>query len=206
MSQMSLRVLRCCHGVVVLFAVCRHRGPGLLELLFTVLGWKNLTRHRWWTLFLTVLSFEMTAKCLDFWFLDYLFQLATIADSIEHVFPVWGGFQALRGIIDSVWHIHYTWNRKQSTPQWVWWPHRVTMWLSVSASLHSQIIKKSCIEILAAEPSSVCAGGKRCEEPRRSPSHTHTKHTPPLHPGCWGCAIVSDDSHPKPLEWNRGLE
>nr|AND62513.1 anthrax toxin receptor 1d [Oryzias sinensis] len=48
-------------------------------------------------------------------------QLATIADSMEHVFPVWGGFQALRGIIDS-------------------------------------IIKKSCIEILAAEPSSVCAG------------------------------------------------
>uniref|UniRef100_A0A8C6KLB2 ANTXR cell adhesion molecule 1d n=1 Tax=Nothobranchius furzeri TaxID=105023 RepID=A0A8C6KLB2_NOTFU len=48
-------------------------------------------------------------------------QLATIADSIEHVFPVVGGFQALRGIIDS-------------------------------------IIKKSCIEILAAEPSSVCAG------------------------------------------------
>ncbi|TKS85575.1 Anthrax toxin receptor 1 [Collichthys lucidus] len=48
-------------------------------------------------------------------------QLATIADTIEHVFPVWGGFQALRGIIDS-------------------------------------IIKKSCIEILAAEPSSVCAG------------------------------------------------
>lgn len=28
----------------------------------------------------------------------------------------------------------------------------------------SKIIKKSCIEILAAEPSSVCAGGKRCEE------------------------------------------
>ncbi|CAB1343365.1 unnamed protein product [Coregonus sp. 'balchen'] len=50
-------------------------------------------------------------------------QLATIADTLEHVFPVWGGFQALRGIIDS-------------------------------------IIKKSCIEILAAEPSSVCAGGK----------------------------------------------
>ncbi|XP_072292419.1 anthrax toxin receptor 1 [Eucyclogobius newberryi] len=48
-------------------------------------------------------------------------QLATIADTIEHVFPVWGGFQALRGIIDS-------------------------------------IIKKSCIEILAADPSSVCAG------------------------------------------------
>ncbi|XP_061692144.1 anthrax toxin receptor 1 [Syngnathoides biaculeatus] len=48
-------------------------------------------------------------------------QLATIADTMEHVFPVWGGFQALRGIIDS-------------------------------------IIKKSCIEILAAEPSSVCAG------------------------------------------------
>ncbi|KAG5280402.1 hypothetical protein AALO_G00088730 [Alosa alosa] len=48
-------------------------------------------------------------------------QLATIADTIEHVFPVMGGFQALRGVIDS-------------------------------------IIKKSCIEILAAEPSSVCAG------------------------------------------------
>ncbi|XP_018621542.2 anthrax toxin receptor 1 isoform X1 [Scleropages formosus] len=48
-------------------------------------------------------------------------QLATIADSIEHVFPVKSGFQALRGIIDS-------------------------------------IIKKSCIEILAAEPGSVCAG------------------------------------------------
>ncbi|XP_034753943.1 anthrax toxin receptor 1 [Etheostoma cragini] len=48
-------------------------------------------------------------------------QLATIADTVEHVFPVWGEFQALRGIIDS-------------------------------------IIKKSCIEILAAEPSSVCAG------------------------------------------------
>ncbi|XP_016367931.1 anthrax toxin receptor 1 isoform X1 [Sinocyclocheilus rhinocerous] len=48
-------------------------------------------------------------------------QLATIADTIEHVFPVIGGFQALGGMIDS-------------------------------------IIKKSCIEILAAEPSSVCAG------------------------------------------------
>ncbi|KAI4877626.1 hypothetical protein NFI96_022981 [Prochilodus magdalenae] len=48
-------------------------------------------------------------------------QLATIADTVEHVFPVVGGFQALRGMIDSV-------------------------------------IKKSCIEILAAEPSSVCAG------------------------------------------------
>ncbi|KAJ8014067.1 hypothetical protein DPEC_G00036400, partial [Dallia pectoralis] len=48
-------------------------------------------------------------------------QLATIADTLDHVFPVWGGFQALRGIIDS-------------------------------------IIKKSCIEILDAEPSSVCAG------------------------------------------------
>ncbi|KAL2083096.1 hypothetical protein ACEWY4_020869 [Coilia grayii] len=48
-------------------------------------------------------------------------QLAMIADTIEHVFPVVGGFQALRGMIDSV-------------------------------------IDKSCIEILAAEPSSVCAG------------------------------------------------
>ncbi|XP_074475342.1 anthrax toxin receptor 1 [Sebastes fasciatus] len=48
-------------------------------------------------------------------------QLATIADTIEHVFPVLGGFHSLRGVIDS-------------------------------------IIKKSCIEILAAEPSSACAG------------------------------------------------
>ncbi|XP_067101106.1 anthrax toxin receptor 1 [Osmerus mordax] len=48
-------------------------------------------------------------------------QLATIADTIEHVFPVTGGFRALQGVINS-------------------------------------IIKKSCIEILAAEPSSVCAG------------------------------------------------
>ncbi|XP_053306492.1 anthrax toxin receptor 1-like [Spea bombifrons] len=48
-------------------------------------------------------------------------QLSTIADSIDHVFPVMGGFQALQGVIDS-------------------------------------ILKKSCIEILAAEPSSVCAG------------------------------------------------
>lgn len=35
-----------------------------------------------------------------------LLQLATIADTIEHVFPVWGGFQSLRGIIDSVRHIY----------------------------------------------------------------------------------------------------
>ncbi|XP_078386830.1 anthrax toxin receptor 1 isoform X1 [Cetorhinus maximus] len=48
-------------------------------------------------------------------------QLAKIADNIDHVFPVKGGFQALGSVIDS-------------------------------------ILKKSCIEILAAEPSSVCAG------------------------------------------------
>nr|XP_056705775.1 anthrax toxin receptor-like [Euleptes europaea] len=48
-------------------------------------------------------------------------QLSTIADSIDHVFPVMGGFYALRGTIDS-------------------------------------ILKKSCIEILAVEPSSICAG------------------------------------------------
>ncbi|XP_059496254.1 anthrax toxin receptor 1-like isoform X1 [Stegostoma tigrinum] len=48
-------------------------------------------------------------------------QLAKLADSIDHVFPVKGGFQALGSVIDSV-------------------------------------LKKSCIEILAAEPSSVCAG------------------------------------------------
>lgn len=67
-----------------------------------------------------------------------------------------------------------------------------------SILLNSQIIKKSCIEILAAEPSSVCAGGKRCEEPGPPPH--------PFAPAVWGYAIVSDDSHPKPLEWNRGLE
>uniref|UniRef100_A0A8C6SAP7 Anthrax toxin receptor 1 n=1 Tax=Neogobius melanostomus TaxID=47308 RepID=A0A8C6SAP7_9GOBI len=48
-------------------------------------------------------------------------QLAKIADSQDHVFPVNDGFAALHGVIDS-------------------------------------ILKKSCIEILAAEPSSICAG------------------------------------------------
>ncbi|XP_032208206.1 anthrax toxin receptor 1 isoform X1 [Mustela lutreola] len=48
-------------------------------------------------------------------------QLARIADSKDHVFPVNDGFQALQGIIHS-------------------------------------ILKKSCIEILAAEPSTICAG------------------------------------------------
>uniref|UniRef100_A0A8D0L6B6 Anthrax toxin receptor 1 n=1 Tax=Sphenodon punctatus TaxID=8508 RepID=A0A8D0L6B6_SPHPU len=48
-------------------------------------------------------------------------ELARIADSKDHVFPVNDGFEALQGIIDS-------------------------------------ILKKSCIEILAAEPSSICAG------------------------------------------------
>uniref|UniRef100_A0A8C9SJM5 Anthrax toxin receptor 1 n=1 Tax=Scleropages formosus TaxID=113540 RepID=A0A8C9SJM5_SCLFO len=48
-------------------------------------------------------------------------ELAKIADSKDHVFPVNDGFEALQGIIDS-------------------------------------ILKKSCIEILAAEPSSICAG------------------------------------------------
>ncbi|KAG9488892.1 hypothetical protein GDO78_005085 [Eleutherodactylus coqui] len=48
-------------------------------------------------------------------------QLARIADSKDHVFPVNGGFEALHDIIGS-------------------------------------ILKMSCIEILAAEPSSICAG------------------------------------------------
>ncbi|KAM9546848.1 anthrax toxin receptor 1-like isoform 2-T2 [Salvelinus alpinus] len=48
-------------------------------------------------------------------------QLAMIADSKDHVFPVDDGFEALQGVIDS-------------------------------------ILKKSCIEILAVEPSSICAG------------------------------------------------
>ncbi|KAJ7415337.1 anthrax toxin receptor 1 [Willisornis vidua] len=51
-------------------------------------------------------------------------QLARIADSRDHVFPVTDGFEALQGIIDS-------------------------------------ILKKSCIEILAAEPSSICAGDEK---------------------------------------------
>uniref|UniRef100_A0A8C5BDB6 VWFA domain-containing protein n=1 Tax=Gadus morhua TaxID=8049 RepID=A0A8C5BDB6_GADMO len=48
-------------------------------------------------------------------------ELANIADSKDHVFPVNDGFEALQDVIDS-------------------------------------ILKKSCIEILAAEPSSICAG------------------------------------------------
>ncbi|KAI4872028.1 hypothetical protein NFI96_004939 [Prochilodus magdalenae] len=48
-------------------------------------------------------------------------QLANIADSKDHVFPVNGGFEALQSVIDS-------------------------------------ILRRSCIEILAAEPSSICAG------------------------------------------------
>ncbi|XP_017551819.1 anthrax toxin receptor 1 [Pygocentrus nattereri] len=48
-------------------------------------------------------------------------QLAKIADSKDHVFPVNGGFEALQSVIDS-------------------------------------ILRRSCIEILAAEPSSICAG------------------------------------------------
>uniref|UniRef100_A0A671S9J5 Anthrax toxin receptor 1-like n=1 Tax=Sinocyclocheilus anshuiensis TaxID=1608454 RepID=A0A671S9J5_9TELE len=50
-----------------------------------------------------------------------IYELATIADSKDHVFPVNDGFEALRGVIDS-------------------------------------ILKRSCIEILAVEPSSICAG------------------------------------------------
>uniref|UniRef100_A0A4W4H281 Anthrax toxin receptor 1 n=1 Tax=Electrophorus electricus TaxID=8005 RepID=A0A4W4H281_ELEEL len=48
-------------------------------------------------------------------------QLAKIADSKDHVFPVNDGFEALQSVIDS-------------------------------------ILRRSCIEILAAEPSSICAG------------------------------------------------
>ncbi|XP_076846382.1 anthrax toxin receptor 1 [Brachyhypopomus gauderio] len=48
-------------------------------------------------------------------------QLAKIADSKDHVFPVNDGFEALHSVIDS-------------------------------------ILRRSCIEILAAEPSSICAG------------------------------------------------
>lgn len=60
----------------------------------------------------------------------------------------------------------------------------------------SQIIKKSCIEILAAEPSSVCAGGKRCQE-QGFPSSLRRWAVN----GVWLC----HDSHLKPLEWNMRL-
>lgn len=92
------------------------------------------------------------------------FQLATIADSMEHVFPVWGGFQALRGIIDSVWPTRTCMSYRNAHTG------RSTQSYLIGKLCHCcffyfficgfQIIKKSCIEILAAEPSSVCAGGK----------------------------------------------
>ncbi|TWW78851.1 Anthrax toxin receptor 1 [Takifugu flavidus] len=92
-------------------------------------------------------------------------QLATIADTIEHVFPVWGGFHSLRGIIDS-------------------------------------IIKKSCIEILAAEPSSVCAGGAanaRIYMPRegrgeRIPALVLQKNSPHHHVHVCTCANSTAES------------
>uniref|UniRef100_A0A4W5MEM1 Anthrax toxin receptor 1 n=1 Tax=Hucho hucho TaxID=62062 RepID=A0A4W5MEM1_9TELE len=40
-------------------------------------------------------------------------QLATIADTIEHVFPVMGGFVALRGVIDSV---NKPWTERRDSP------------------------------------------------------------------------------------------
>uniref|UniRef100_A0A8C5CY06 ANTXR cell adhesion molecule 1d n=1 Tax=Gadus morhua TaxID=8049 RepID=A0A8C5CY06_GADMO len=78
--------------------------------------------------------------------------LATIADTVEHVFPVWGGFQALRGIIDS-------------------------------------IIKKSCIEILAAEPSSVCAG-ERFQVVVRGNGFLHARNTDQVL-----CSFKLNDTH-----------
>ncbi|KAM6232083.1 anthrax toxin receptor 1 isoform 1-T1 [Spheniscus humboldti] len=62
-------------------------------------------------------------------------QLARIADSKDHVFPVNDGFEALQGIIDSA-------ASSSDGPD----------------SFSPLILKKSCIEILAAEPSSICAG------------------------------------------------
>ncbi|XP_034057692.1 anthrax toxin receptor 1 isoform X1 [Gymnodraco acuticeps] len=79
-------------------------------------------------------------------------QLATIADTVEHVFPVTGGFQALRGIIDS-------------------------------------IIKKSCIEILAAEPSSVCAG-ERFQVVVRGNGFLHARNTDQVL-----CSFKLNDTH-----------
>lgn len=40
----------------------------------------------------------------------------------------------------------------------------------------SQILKKSCIEILAAEPSSICAGGKMCKIPPLTEQQRKTEH------------------------------
>ncbi|XP_062414981.1 anthrax toxin receptor 1 isoform X2 [Pungitius pungitius] len=73
-------------------------------------------------------------------------QLSTIADSKDHVFPVNDGFDALQGVIDSV-------GETQAS-------HDVP-YLSFSVSLCHftfQILKRSCIEILAVEPSSICEG------------------------------------------------
>lgn len=43
--------------------------------------------------------------------------------------------------------------------------HSVSGFLVTHFHSSSQILKKSCIEILAAEPSSICAGGKMCKIP-----------------------------------------
>ncbi|ETE64612.1 hypothetical protein L345_09619, partial [Ophiophagus hannah] len=101
-------------------------------------------------------------------------QLARIADSKDHVFPVNDGFEALQGIIDSLFLID---SRSISSPF-------VSLAVASIASSNSldfvlrklslepmnlvrlisdrlnggNILKKSCIEILAAKPSSICAG------------------------------------------------
>ncbi|CAM2108595.1 unnamed protein product [Caretta caretta] len=82
-------------------------------------------------------------------------QLARIADSKDHVFPVNDGFEALRGIIDSFYLTGLV-----VPPKLLLFPMHCQ---SISSSegpgsLRSLILKKSCIEILAAEPSSICAG------------------------------------------------
>ncbi|OWK49558.1 Anthrax toxin receptor 1, partial [Lonchura striata] len=106
-------------------------------------------------------------------------QLARIADSRDHVFPVNDGFQALQGIIDSVstQALHSDEKPFVVEDTYLLCPAPVLREVGMEAALQVSmndglsfisssviissthcILKKSCIEILAAEPSSICAG------------------------------------------------
>ncbi|TRY99489.1 hypothetical protein DNTS_023011 [Danionella cerebrum] len=82
-------------------------------------------------------------------------ELANIADSKDHVFPVNDGFEALQGVIDS-----------RKGPE-VWSKTILSKEGDGEDEFQEEgddeihvlhILKRSCIEILAAEPSSICAG------------------------------------------------
>lgn len=64
----------------------------------------ELSQKHYWAQPNTTKTFELNSTLLppSTPLLHSLFQLATIADTIEHVFPVLGGFHALRGVINSV--------------------------------------------------------------------------------------------------------